>query len=239
LPTFDDVSVERDLSYGDTPSRRLDLYQPAGDTAPKRPVLIWVHGGGFSAGDKTSGPLIALPTTFARLGYVTVSIDYQLLASLPCIADVLVSEQCSIATEAALRDAQEAVRWLRANAAAYRIDPDRIAIAGESAGAITATYVGTRSEPGAEVRAFVSVAGGEPNGGDVDRSDAPGLLISGSEDPWIPHQWSVDTAAAMRIAGVPVVLKTLDGEGHVPIKFLDLYQSEARDFLYEQLALGR
>lgn len=237
-PIFRDVTVERGLAYGPTPPLQLDLYEPAGDVASRRPALVWVHGGGFAGGDRASGPLVAFPTVFAKLGYVAVSIDYRLAATQPCIEAALLTDQCFSATDLAVQDAQLAVRWLRANAATYRIDADRIAIAGESSGGITATHVGTRADTGAAVRAWVSVSGGELNGSYVDRSDAPGLLISGSADPWIPYQWSADTAAAMKTAGVPVVLKTLDGEGHVPKQHSDAFEDDARDFLYEQLALA-
>jgi acetyl esterase/lipase len=151
----------------------------------------------------------------------------------------LLSAECTAAALAATQDAQAAVRWLRENAAPYRIDTDRIAIAGESAGAIAATGVGTRADSSDDrVRAWVSVSGGV-NGGDlVDASDAPGLLMSGTADPWIPYQWSADTAAAMQRAGVTVVLRSLEGEGHVPVGFAEFFLDEARDFLYDQLDLA-
>ena len=234
---FTDAVISRDVVYA--ASLRLDVYEPAGDTVARRPVLIWVHGGGFADGDKGEGPLIAFPTEFAKLGYVTVSIDYRLLASEQCIAERVLSQECVDAAIAATQDAQAAIRWLRDHADVYRIDTDRIAIAGESAGAIAATGVGTRAEsPDDRVRAWVSVSGGVNGGEFVDGSDAPGLLMSGTADPWIPYQWSADTAAAMQRAGVAVVLRSLDGEGHVPASYAGFFLDEARDFLYDQLDLA-
>ena len=55
---------------------RFDAFQPGGDTAASRPALIWVHGGGFLAGDRTGTNQIA--TEYAQRGYVTFSIDYRL-----------------------------------------------------------------------------------------------------------------------------------------------------------------
>jgi acetyl esterase/lipase len=183
--------------------------------------------------------LIGFPGEFAELGYVTVSIDYRLLASEQCIEPRLFSQECVDAAVAATQDAQAAVRWLRDNAAAYRIDTDRIAIAGESAGAIAATGVGTRAEvPVDRVRAWVSVSGGVNGGELVDSSAAPGLLVSNTGDPWIPYDWSADTAAAMQRVGVTVVLRTLPGKGHVDANYLDFFFTETRDFLYDQLDLA-
>src|SRR6266567_824486 len=55
-----------------------DLYQPKGDTATKRPVVIFAHGGGFTGGDKSSGPSATLAKEFALKGYLTASINYRL-----------------------------------------------------------------------------------------------------------------------------------------------------------------
>ncbi len=86
---FTAVDRTNDIQYGSAPDRagnpealKLDLYQPSGDTIAKRPVLIWIHGGGFIQGDKASGSTIA--TYFAKLGYVTASINYRLLSPGGC-----------------------------------------------------------------------------------------------------------------------------------------------------------
>ena len=178
----------------------LDMYRPTGDTQTSRPALVWVHGGSFSGGDKTNVVPVDVANTFAKLGYVVVSINYRLLGS-NCVAN---PSGCTLAAIEAKRDAQAAVRWLRANAATYGIDPTRIAIGGESAGAITATLVGLLSEdvgtsgnPGwpSTVGAFVSVSGGVPSGFNIANSgDAPGLFFHGTADTIVPSSWSVDTA---------------------------------------------
>ena len=107
-------------------------------------MIVWVHGGGFSAGDKSNGADWA--TAFARRGYVAVSIGYRLLATGPCGGTGPVPEHCYTAAYAAQHDAQAAVRWLRKNAAFLGIDPNRIAMSGESAGAVTSLLVGWRSD---------------------------------------------------------------------------------------------
>jgi acetyl esterase/lipase len=251
---FPNVTIINDLQYGSAPdlqeravALKLDLYEPAGDTVIKRPAVIWVHGGGYSRGDKGAGPSVILATEFAKLGYVAVSINYRLLAPSRCDAGGGIAPACATAAVEAVHDAQAAVRWLRAHASEYGIDPDRIGIGGESAGGITATGVGVSADtpgdsgtPGyaSTVRGWVSISGGLPGGLFVDGTDAPGLLFAGTADKTVPHQWSVETATAMQKAGVPVVLKTLEGAGHVPwIQYSDLFIDQSIFFLYEYLDL--
>lgn len=253
---FADVSVRRDLQYGSAAgldnnpvALKLDLYQPAGDAAAQRPAVIWVHGGGYVSGDKGSGPSAYLANKFARLGYVTVSINYRLLAPSGCSAGSGVSTACYAAAVAAAHDAQAVVRWLRANASLYRIDPTRIGIGGESAGAITSMLVGVwAEEPGdsgnpghaSNVGAWVSISGGLPGGALVNAGDAPGYLFAGTADPTVPYQWSVDSANALLRAGVPVVLKPLPGAGHVPwVQYQSLFEIQSDYFFYQYLDLAR
>jgi len=79
---FSSVTVTRDLQYGSAPDAngnpvalKLDLYQPSGDTQTKRPAVVWVHGGSFCCGDKTSPEIVDEATTFAKLGYVVLCPD--------------------------------------------------------------------------------------------------------------------------------------------------------------------
>lgn len=251
---FSGVTVTRDIQYGSaTPQGasapiplRLDLYQPTGDTLTQRPVAVFVHGGGFSGGDKGSGPSPDFANTFAKLGYVTVSINYRLIAS-GCTGNSITAA-CFQAALDAQHDAQAAVRWLRANATAYRIDPTRIAIGGESAGAITATAVGLHSDdpgtsgnpgPSSSVGGFMSISGGLPGGAFVGAGDAPGVLFHGTADPIVPYQWSVDTSSAMLNAGVLAVLETQQGAGHVPYaQYRQLFLDQTDYFFFDVLDLA-
>jgi dienelactone hydrolase len=243
--TFTDVSKTSDIQYGEAPDAnnnpvalKLDLYQPTGDTETQRPALIWVHGGSFSGGDKTNIVPVDVANTFAKLGYVVVSINYRLLGS-GCVAN---PNSCTVAALEAQHDAQAAVRWLRANAATYHIDASRIGIGGESAGAITATLVGLHSEdvgtsgnPGfpSTVGGFVSVSGGVPNGLFAGPGDAWGLLFHGTADTTVNPQWSTQTEAAMLSAGIPAWLQLQTDAGHVPwAQYRSLYLEQADYFLY-------
>ena len=106
---------------------KLDLYLPnAAKPGGKTPAIVWVHGGGWMRGDKAEANAKEICTTLANAGYVTASINYRIGAG---------------AWPQNLRDATNAVRFLRAKAADYGIDPDRIAIGGASAGAHLAMMV--------------------------------------------------------------------------------------------------
>lgn len=231
-PVFANITQTSNLQYGAAPDTTgnivplmLDLYQPTGDTVAQRPAIVWVHGGGYCCGDKSSGPSATLAQEFAHLGYVTVSINYRLLAPGGCTGGSGVTPTCYAAAIAAQNDAQAAVRWLRANATTYGIDPNRIGIGGDSAGAITATLVGLDpQDPGSSgnpgyssaVDAFMSLSGGVPGGIFAASGDASGLLFSGTADPTVPYTWSAQTAGAMLSVGVPAFLETWVGAGHDP-----------------------
>jgi dienelactone hydrolase len=252
---FARVALTKDLRYGSAPGRtgapealRLDLYQPVGDRVTRRPAMVWVHGGGFSAGDKATSISTDLARRSAREGFVAVSINYRLLVARGCGGTATVSSACYAAGVAAVHDGQAAVRWLRRYAVRYRIDTTRIGIGGESAGAIVAVGAGvlsaqpgTSGNPGfsSKVGAFVSISGGLPGGVFVDRHAAPGVLFSGTADAVVPYSWSVQTAAAMRRFHVPVVLRSFPGAGHVPWgQYRTAIETASDDFLFRHLDLA-
>ncbi len=134
------VEVIRDLPYGAGPEGpRLDVYRPArGGSSALRPVVLYVHGGGFRILSKDTHWIMGL--TFARRGYVVVSIDYRLAPRhrFP----------------AAVEDCADAYAWTVENAPRWGGDPSRLVLAGESAGAnlVTSMTVAAcfeRSEPAA------------------------------------------------------------------------------------------
>src|SRR6185437_7792682 len=248
---FNNVTVNSNIQYGSGPNSQgppvplmLDMYRPTGDTQTSRPALVWVHGGSFTGGDKTNIVPVDVANTFAKLGYVVVSINYRLLGS-NCVSN---PSGCTVAAIEAKRDAQAAVRWLRANARTYGVDPTRIGIGGESAGAITATLVGLLSEdvgtsgnPGwpSTVDGFVSVSGGVPTASIASPGDSPGLFFHGTADNIVPAAWSINTALAMLNTGVPAGLELQDGAGHVPwAQYRTLYLPQADWFLYHSLDLA-
>jgi hypothetical protein len=144
---------------GQTVTLTFDFYEPTGDAVTLRPLIIWVHGGSFCCGDKTSGELVDEANVFGKKGYVSASINYR-LESPGCSAGSP-TVQCVQAINEAYQDAQTAVRYFRTNAATWGIDINRIAMGGSSAGAITALNVaaGVTENPTAAIASAVSLSG--------------------------------------------------------------------------------
>jgi len=117
------VKVIHDIPYrdGESESWRLDLAAPENFGEEIRPAIVIIHGGGWRAGSKQNMVYRNLLIHYAFQGYVTLSVEYRFdqEAAFPaCVEDV----KC-------------AVRWLRAHAGQYSVDPDRIGAYGHSAGA--------------------------------------------------------------------------------------------------------
>jgi acetyl esterase/lipase len=250
---FASTTKTADITYGSavdqqgqTVTLKLDVYRPAGDTVTKRPIVIWVHGGSFRGGDKTSPELVDEATTFARKGYVTASINYR-LSSTGCGGSAPVA-QCVTAINQAREDAQAAVRFFRAHPGTYGVDPTRIAIGGSSAGAITALNVGYQPDhPGSSgnpgfssaVGGALSLSGAVIFTGEVGPGDAPALLFHGTEDALVPYQWAVDTVDAAHDDGLRAYLITWEGAGHVPYSgHRDEILHLSTNFVYRTLDAG-
>ena len=117
-----EVTVERDLKYGEHERHRLDVHVRAGLSGA--PVLVFVHGGGFVMGDKRSEetPFYDNIGTFAaQQGFVGVTVTYRLAPANKFPAGP--------------EDLAQVVRWLKDNVARYGGDPGRIVLSGQSAGA--------------------------------------------------------------------------------------------------------
>lgn len=96
----------------------LDLYLPSGGTAPY-PLIIWSSGSAWTSDDGKAGAA-SVASTFTSRGYA--------------VAGVSVRSSSQAKFPAQLHDVKAAIRWLRANAAEYQLDPDRFAISGDSSG---------------------------------------------------------------------------------------------------------
>jgi acetyl esterase/lipase len=136
----------------------LDIMEPPDAMTSPRPTIVEIHGGAFVGGSRTDQDGDAMQ--WALRGYVAVSIDYRLAN----IADAGNANEAVLAAKA-IPDAQQSIRWLKANAATYGIDPTRMAMIGFSAGgalslgtAVTSNvpYSGPLSQYPATIAAAVS-----------------------------------------------------------------------------------
>lgn len=127
IPVPPSIARKPNLEYGkvDDQPLQLDLYQPKWLSEPV-PALILIHGGGWKSGDRRVYHYYCVK--LAEQGYVTATMSYRLSKDAPY--------------PAAVQDAKCAVRWLRANAAKYRVNPDKIGVLGGSAGGHLAMMVG-------------------------------------------------------------------------------------------------
>ena len=115
----------------------MDVYKPQGDTFTNRPVIIFAHPGGFYTGSKNVDDMMAFCDYFARKGYVTATIDYRQGFNIVLGNTAMHSTR---AVYRGLQDGRTAIRYFRANAATYGIDPNKVYFVGSSAGAFIALH---------------------------------------------------------------------------------------------------
>jgi acetyl esterase/lipase len=234
------VKISKDVEYGqaDGESLKLDLYQPAMPAgAQKFPGIVFLHGGGWSGGDKNE--FAGQAKEMAARGYVAISVNYRLTPKYRYPANI--------------DDVQRAVRWLRSHAEEYHLDPDRIGAMGASAGGHLASMLGVLDtrDPGAKPEALSSRVncvvdyfgrmdltlpqGGHdyrpdyigkslPEGMEtyreaspirhVDSHTVPFLIVHGARDPQVYPDQSQQMLAALDKAGVEASLLLLAGQGH-------------------------
>jgi acetyl esterase/lipase len=152
-------------AYGAGARQRLDLVKP--ERVAKTPVLLFIHGGGWSIGDKTHAAGSKAKWANAQ-GWAFASANYRLVP------------QATVEQQAA--DVAHAIAWLRANAAKEGLDPDRIVLMGHSAGAHLAALVGTDPQylkaAGVPMEAIKGVVLLDGAGYDVAaQAGAPGNII--------------------------------------------------------------
>jgi acetyl esterase/lipase len=105
-------------------SLKLDIYLPE-QGATLSPLIVWIHGGGWRAGNKEGVPILP----FVASGFAVASVEYRLSGQAPFPAQI--------------EDVKAAIRWLRAQAHEYRLDAGQIGVIGHSAGGHLASLAGT------------------------------------------------------------------------------------------------
>lgn len=240
LPLFQGVKVYRDIEYVPGASkipltnpgaldpealkyiqaggktRAFDLYVPE-KVSEKMPLVVYFHGGPNRGTKEGWVPALILLTQ----GYVVASANYRLRGEGPFPATV--------------NDGKAVIRWMRAHAAEYHIDPDHIGVWGHSAGAMLVDWLGAANDvPSLEgdegnldfsshVQAACAWSGGvSPMEGDnpnplkyIDaKKTAPFLLMHGDKDPVVPISKDTTLAAGLVSAGVECSFIPVKGGGH-------------------------
>ena len=224
---FKTVSIAKNIRYreGTSPSWVLDMALPANPAGSLRPAIVIVHGGGWSAGSKSDMVYQRLMVEYALNGYVTINVNYRLTGEAPfpaCIEDV----KC-------------AVRWLRAHADKYQIDPNRIGGYGHSAGAhlvlmlaMTPKSAGLEGDGGwndYSSKLNMVIAGSPPTElgrqspmakkewwpiAYISADHPPMFLIQGGDDNIVRPALTEDFVNKMRAAGANIEYLKIDGVGH-------------------------
>ncbi len=204
---FQNIIKTTNLTYSpaDTEKEKkahlFDLYQPKGDTATARPLIIWMHGGGFKFGSKNAAGVELWSETFAKRGYVCVSINYTLSKHYPFLHFDELLRSCYYAVQ----DARSAVAFFKKNYKEYNIDPDKIILGGNSAGGMIALQTAystnaqlaklaalpdsvassNQSEP-TKVAGVISYWGAIFNLNWLKNAQVPIICVHGSKDGLVP-----------------------------------------------------
>jgi len=157
---------QSDIEYGRSGEERLLLDAWTPDGPGPFPAIVWVHGGGFVAGDKAPYPK-SLLDPLGREGFAWFSVNYRLAPKHPFPAET--------------DDVEAAVHYIKVHASVYKIDPNRLVLMGESAGGHLVSFVGAKHQPENSVAAVVSFFGEHDL---VDRTHPKGpCLVDGKEAP--------------------------------------------------------
>jgi len=213
-----------------------DLIELLGETGADRPAVVMIHGGGFTTGTRKDEDLVRFAGQVADAGYVCYLIDYRLLGDMP--PPVPADKTLEDAARAAFVDAKVALRHVRATADVYGVDPNRVAVMGESAGAFAALAAGVSDRndfandgpgfpvppennpgPTQQPAALIDFWGSaNPVIDEFDPNDPPILVVHGTEDPLpeTPFTEAERIRDAAVAKGIPVVFRPLPSEGHGP-----------------------
>lgn len=240
---FENITINKNIVYNNNVPKGikkkyylLDVYEPANDTTLKRPLIIWIHGGGFKFGNKNSEGTPLWSKSFAQRGYVCAAINYRLSKKKPLVKFPDLVEGCYDAIE----DVKIAVAFFKKNAAKYKIDTTRIILAGNSAGGITAMQAVYSSTNNLQqlinnnfsgknddtinpmhIAAIINFWGAIFNTSWLQNTNVPIVSAQGTKDKIVPFDHKdipmLGTLAIHRKADslkIPNALKAFDGYGH-------------------------
>ncbi len=238
---FQNVTTTTNITYStsNNTTLKLDVYEPQGDTASMRPLIVLAHGGSFVSGNKSNDNVVTtLCTNFAKRGYVCASIDYRLASFL----DMLDSSKAINEVMMAISDGKSAVRFFRKDAATtntYKIDPNHIFVGGNSAGSVLFQHyisIDSVGEAPPSLQAIINNNGGiEGNSGNDGYSSEVHALINCAGGLNVPEFVGPGTKPVVHFHGdadnvVPYGCANAQG-GATPVRLCGL---GALDPLYQQ-----
>ncbi|WP_197167879.1 alpha/beta hydrolase [Neorhodopirellula pilleata] len=201
----------------------LDIYRPvASPQLPtKLPAMILAFGGGWRKGSKDVKYIRDLCGYYAQRGYVAISIQYRIEKdnppALPGPAPNPEGNDQFRLINAAFQDTCDAVRWVRANASSYNIDPKRIGIGGVSAGAFNALHTAFSDDeitgPDAKVAAVISLMGAIV-ASHIDENDPPVFIAHGTRDNVAPYAMVKNMVQQLEKVNAEYSFYPVDGVAH-------------------------
>ncbi len=203
-----------------TKALTMDVYRPKDYFAQNKMALLIIHGGAFTGGKPRD--LEGVSRYFAERGFVCFTISYR-----------LAGDKGPDVRRAAYSDAKSAVRWVRAHAKDFGIDPNRIGAIGHSAGAVSALQIAVTKadelvsdgpvlppanhpEQSSAIQAAAAIAGVLPEHEYVDAQDPPLLFLHGTNDPVIPLVRAQASMKRCEEVGLRLRFLTAKGAGHDP-----------------------
>lgn len=242
--SYGDVTILKNIRYAPIPEiatdstsdRILDLFLPKIESTNKLlPVFLFIHGGGFTGGDKSG--MNNLCGKIASQGFAVVSINYRLYLKYKgvkgsyCSSNMakglpennsfhpVLNEAIAIASE----DAIEAIQWVKDNAVKYHFNVNQLAIGGGSAGAMTALHVAYISNQKVlPIKAVVDFFGGLEHTKSITNNKIPVSIYHGDKDDLISVQYAYALDSRMKeIGSKNSVLNIMEGRGHVQYKYIE------------------
>jgi len=239
-PTTDILYGVNINNQGASESLFMDVYEPTGDAADNRPLVIMCHGGYFLGGDKAAADMLPLCTDLARMGYVVASINYRV--GIPFGASLEVPYGQAVVRS--VQDLRAAIRWFRKNADTegntYRINPNQIFVGGASAGGFMALHHAYMDEN--EIPAWLDMTIPGLEGGLDGNSGNPGysteitgiLPVSGAlgDSDWID---AGDTTPACMFHGDADATVTIDSAMFVLFGLINVTTIEGSNYIAERM----
>lgn len=151
-----EARVMTDVAYGADPRQKMDVYLPANRTA-QTPVIVFLHGGGFVAGDKNE--FSAFSQQVAARGNVVLNVNYRLVDTTGMLSTPPVHKASAIRIKEQLQDVDAALGFAAARSGEWVMAPGKWNIAGHSAGATLALLAGYTPANAARLKAVANLAG--------------------------------------------------------------------------------